>query len=531
MPENTLDQAAAARHRVADDVSVDDEISSSAGSEIVEMTDSTGQTALHRAVITGALQVAENLLIHGHSVGPQDVLQNQPLHYAVLGGSEKLVQLLLKRRADVNAPGDLGRRPLHLCLRFPKVLKAVLHAGPHVSATDFHGDTALHLAYSSNGTEKPAKGSIIERLIRSGADVNVVNRAGSSPFHMLLEKSQMSGLYSHEYIALFLENGADLSLKTVRGELPFPVFIDNSNFRWSRREYLRSREQFRRQNVLMFLKRGADPNLKLQSGQTLLNATICEGILDSEYEDDELGMLLARSANHEIAGLEGKLPLHCLLERAHHSKTVRSAISIFLDLGAGSNSRDQAGNTSLMTMLSHFQTYESFRKNSKDVIDLLLQHGADPMICNNAGELPMSRLFEFCNGDDPTRKECLQMLVDATKDAQPVEKPNPEQEWWQKYLSFYQFSTWLSPLDLITGSFALPEAHREAIHKTSLEILAEKFLFMAKKEFLYHRDEFGVRDVDAQKSKNEMVRILKDCIKLKISVEQTWFHFLLEFFD
>ena len=241
-------EATATRNWMAGDVSVDDEISSSTGNEIyettdseivemtdsetIERTDSTGQTALHRAVITGALQVVENLLDHGHSLDPQDVLRNQPLHYAVLGASEKLVQLLLKRRADVNAPGNLGRRPLHLCLRFPKVLKVVLQAEPHMSATDFHGDTALHLACSSIGTEKPAKGSIIERLIRSGADVNTVNRAGSSPFHMLLEKPQMSGPYSDEYIVLFLENGADLSLKTIRGELPFAVFIENSNFRW-----------------------------------------------------------------------------------------------------------------------------------------------------------------------------------------------------------------------------------------------------------------------------------------------------------
>lgn len=67
-----------------------------------------GYTALHRAAIADAADVAELLLAHGAEVNFHGPLGNTPLILAASNGSRRTVEVLLKHGADVSTPA--GRR-------------------------------------------------------------------------------------------------------------------------------------------------------------------------------------------------------------------------------------------------------------------------------------------------------------------------------------------------------------------------------------------------------------------------------------
>jgi len=45
---------------------------------------------------------------------------DNPLHYAVIGGNLRAVQLLIEAGADVNSPGEYGEKPLQLANDFKR---------------------------------------------------------------------------------------------------------------------------------------------------------------------------------------------------------------------------------------------------------------------------------------------------------------------------------------------------------------------------------------------------------------------------
>ena len=54
----------------------------------------------------------------------------------------------------------------------------LMRDGMPMSASDWHGWTALHLAIMSNQTE------VVKSLLRKGADVNREAQCGSTPLHI-----------------------------------------------------------------------------------------------------------------------------------------------------------------------------------------------------------------------------------------------------------------------------------------------------------------------------------------------------------
>ncbi|CUS15646.1 unnamed protein product [Tuber aestivum] len=83
--------------------------------------DSQGRTALHRAAAKGYTEIVTKLLDAGNpSFGPTQLEGNSlaatPLHPAVFGGHVKVVELLVERGSDINAPNRNGQTPLELAV-------------------------------------------------------------------------------------------------------------------------------------------------------------------------------------------------------------------------------------------------------------------------------------------------------------------------------------------------------------------------------------------------------------------------------
>ena len=104
------------------------------------------------------------------------------LHLASLFGQRKVVQLLLRERADVNALNEKGETALHNASKnsHAQVACALMTGGAEVNTQDRdHGYAALHYCCISNGGK-----DVADALMEVGAEVDLVGMDGNTPLHL-----------------------------------------------------------------------------------------------------------------------------------------------------------------------------------------------------------------------------------------------------------------------------------------------------------------------------------------------------------
>jgi ankyrin repeat protein len=144
-----------------------------------------------------------------------------PLMRAARGGDALVMRLLLAAGADPTLTQKSGNNPILLAaaasggrastdedvrVSEKKALDAItvaVDAGIDVNAVNAAGDTALHLAASTN----QGSPSIIRFLAGRGANVNIKNKAGRTP----LDAAMRARDKNNETIALLRELGAEAS--------------------------------------------------------------------------------------------------------------------------------------------------------------------------------------------------------------------------------------------------------------------------------------------------------------------------------
>lgn len=131
---------------------------------------------LYEAVAKGEQKLVKVLLKKGADVNAKDTKGLTPLVYAVAGGHEKIAKMLIDAGADVNAIANDGRRALYVAVAAGDlgIVKLLIEGRVDVNIKDGHGSTALHTAAVWDRRE------IAEFLIKAGADVNALDGAGRS---------------------------------------------------------------------------------------------------------------------------------------------------------------------------------------------------------------------------------------------------------------------------------------------------------------------------------------------------------------
>ena len=156
--------------------------------------------------------------------------ERTPLHLAAGWGDCTLVELLLRKGADINAKDCVGKTPLHgvaECGR-EKMVEFLIAKGANINAkaivpdmgdmTFSSGETPLHCAVTTPWTVKAA-----EILITKGADVNARDDSGETPLHWAARSGQK------EAVELLIAKGANISAKDSQGRTALGWAIDQKH--------------------------------------------------------------------------------------------------------------------------------------------------------------------------------------------------------------------------------------------------------------------------------------------------------------
>jgi ankyrin repeat protein len=308
------------------------------------ITDVRDDSVFYSALHSGNTTLVERLLSTGYrlqEIKPQGGLT--PIHIAVQDDHEEIVDLLLKKGADVNARTSWEATPLHLVARQGSraLMDLLIMRGADVNAQTKDGDTPLHLA-AANGRANQAYD-----LLEKGAKVNATNRFGNTP--LLLAMGQSGSLI----IEALVKGGANLNFRTASGDTALHV----------------AAQAGRVAVVSALVEKGADINARNQAGSSALYAVAAKG------NKDVAELLVAKGADISLLANNGTTPLHAAAAGGHVP-----LIEFLLTKHVAIDARDKAGESALHKAVSMRQI---------KVIELLVNRGADINAQTDQGWAPL----------------------------------------------------------------------------------------------------------------------------------------------
>ncbi len=283
-----------------------------AGSDMPEI-DSAG--SLQDAVMDDDIDRAAALIAAGANVN--DLYWSglaSALHIAAGRNSRRMVELLIKAGADIEATGRKdpmkGVTPLHIAAAINSLnsAEALIEAGARLDpANDPEGATPLYMASfyqpgefldglwfpreASLAWSDQEIGAVAQLLIRRGANINVRTQTGETPLHYAVLKS------APQVVALLLERGADPSAR--------------HNAHWTPLHYalVHSGPDFR-SSALALIERGAAVD-----AQTIAAGWRPLHLAARRDATDVVRALLARGADvNARTRLGGSTPLHLAVQ-------------------------------------------------------------------------------------------------------------------------------------------------------------------------------------------------------------------------
>ncbi|XP_033210258.1 putative ankyrin repeat protein RF_0381 [Belonocnema kinseyi] len=193
----------------------------------VNLKSSDNETPLHMAARKRHVETVEVLLNFGAYVNyATNAFQATPLHYVCEVGkyppdpkvtkfrdpewyekSEKIMKILLKRRANVKIRDIFGKTALHYAVGVmnyrPGMVSPLLDAGADVNATGKEGLTPIFYAINE---------MILWMLIKRGAEINYVSKKEFTPLSHAIKVSNSA------MVEILLENGADVNIQNSAGK-------------------------------------------------------------------------------------------------------------------------------------------------------------------------------------------------------------------------------------------------------------------------------------------------------------------------
>ncbi len=349
--------------------------------------DDMGYSALHRAVMDGHEKLVKLLVRKGASVNAEVVSATEdgaPLHWASRGGNYGIAKQLVALGADVNqASRRSGSYPLHIVTQgdYRNLVQFFLMRGAAINARNARGDTALHTAVTGK------KRQLFSLLVEEGADMRQANERGYMPLHCAFKEGQK------EMVDLVLAEDDDIGLRTAPGGLT-PLHIAACC----------GHEEL----VAYLMSKGAALEAQTDVGLTPLEYVIKKGghlstagiLLDAGAQVDGqklLAMTIEASEAYAVgAGFKQefiefvkRISENCLDEKNAQGDTpLLSALKsdkrimseLLIALGADVNCADKDGNTPLLIVAQ-----KKYSETLRIVGRKLIENGAAVESVNNEG--------------------------------------------------------------------------------------------------------------------------------------------------
>ncbi|GLV44472.1 Ankyrin [Carabus blaptoides fortunei] len=250
---------------------------------------------------------------------------------------EELMKLIRKRKR-IDVQDNLGWSPLHVAVKKNSdVMVRILLDQPNilVNCRNVEGATSLFIAAESTST----KFTIIEELLKHGADPNIVNNEDISPLHLACSGVNIN------VVKLLLAHGANINWQDFNGYTPLHYAIERNL----------------RTVITFLLENNADPSIT-ESNQ--LNALM----LALQQTECSADLILPHTNDLNAAAIDGWTALMFAVNK--HSLTL---VQDMVDRGADINAR--AGKLSPLNLAIMFGDYEMF--------ELVWRHIHYPTVLND----------------------------------------------------------------------------------------------------------------------------------------------------
>uniref|UniRef100_A0A0B7KHC8 Uncharacterized protein n=1 Tax=Bionectria ochroleuca TaxID=29856 RepID=A0A0B7KHC8_BIOOC len=187
----------------------------------VDFTDKDGETPLIKACHQNNMRLAVFLLQQGADPNHKDKQGSSPLHHAILGGFEQMVQLLIPRisQQQLNMSDNRGNPPIVIATlnKHKSIVQTLLCYGASCDIPGIDGLTALQLAAEANLHD------ILDLMLICTADINCMNRDGYTALH----HAALSG--DSTTISKLVRGGAELNVRGGNGSTPLMLATEKRN--------------------------------------------------------------------------------------------------------------------------------------------------------------------------------------------------------------------------------------------------------------------------------------------------------------
>ncbi len=429
--------------------------------------DEVGNTALHLASAGGYLDVAEILIEAGIDVNARNQWQATPLHYAAGFGHHDLVKFLVSRGADENvlelshALDSEGNTALHYAVELEEIDSAayLLRQGTDVNAANELGETALVWAimetfrYWNAYQDMPAwfeekealtsRLELLSTLLAHGAEVNVHDRDYQlTPLHA----AALMG--DQRLVDALLEREADIEARDHNGFTPVHLAISEGHLELA--EHLldsgakldlqekggpllvKAAETGKLAGMKFLLTHGVDVNSLDQEGTSALHLAVMTRNIQA------VDFLLAQGADANIRDAENITPLLLVAGNESREEQLHIAESLIAH-GAEADFeslewpllRIAALKNDLSLVKSLLEQEESVepgeekgwawsilhgaaRTGHAEIVNLLMEHGADPETKSRGRETPIVFAALAGHGD------VVELLLQKGADVEPL---------------------------------------------------------------------------------------------------------------